>query len=913
MLHGREPERARLGVLLEEAAGGRAGAVVVRGAPGIGKSALLEELATTDGFQVLRAQGLESEAPLAFAGLHQLLRELLPGLDSLPGPQSHALRVAFGGEHGPTVDPFLVALATLSLLTAAAERQPVLCLVDDAHWLDAASADALLFTARRVHADRVALVFTARHGDARAFVAEHLPELELTALPVEAARSVLADRLPEGTPAEVSATLLDQSGGNPLALLELPKALTDDQLHGRAALPGQLHLTERVQRVFLDRCRRLPEQVQTLLLVAAADDSGQVAVVRRAARALGVDEGALAQAEQAGLLVSDGGTVRVRHPLVRSAMYQAATGQERRAAHSALAAALEGSADLDRQAWHLAAAADGPDQRVVTALELAAARAERRGGHAAAAAAYERAAQLTEDSHAQAVLQLAAARNAWADGQSVRAGILLAEARAGSDDRLVRADIDRLRGRIEVNVGSATAAHGIFQRAALAVVADDPARALEMAAAASLLKIYGADSGVPLPRGAIETSLRAGDTPRAAALKQLLTSMTLATDGHWQQAGAALRLGLNPDPGVLDPGVLDPGTLDPDLLGNLGNAALHLGDDEVHRRCFTAMLTTAREAGAVMLVLYALPRLAFTQLLGGRWDAARSTAVEALGLSRSAGPRALTAPPLAWLTLLAALQGRPEYEQLLGELDDASRGQELGILADPVRDLTRWAQAAHATEHGDLPGALHHLSRLRVPTIQRMATLDRIDAAVRAGDREQAELWAEDAAAFADATRWPWALSAAEHAAALLTAAAAAHFDEALRHAADAGRPYDQARTQLAYGELLRRSQRRADARPHLRAALATFDDLGAEPLATRARDELRASGETARRRDPSTLPALTPMEAQVARLVGQGLSNKDVAAQLWISPRTVAFHLRGVFAKLGVSSRGELTQLPLT
>ena len=909
MLHGREPERARLAALLEGASAGRAGTLVVRGAPGIGKSALLDDLAATDGFRVLRAQGLESEFPLAFAGVHQLLLPLLPLLDTLPAPQAHALRVAFGAEQGPAVDPFLVALATLALLTAAAESSPVLCLVDDAHWLDTASADALLFTARRLQADRVAVVFSARQGDARAFVAEHLPELELGALPEDAARSVLADRLPDTTPAEVSAALLRQSSGNPLALHELPKALTDDQLRGRAPLPGQLHLTDRVSRVFLDRCRRLPEQVQTLLLVAAADDSGQLAVVRRAAQALGADETAVVQAEQAELLASEGSAVQVRHPLVRSAVHQAATGHERRAVHQALAEALADAGDADRAAWHRAAAADGPDPQVARALEQAGARAERRGGHAAAAAAYERAAQLTGHVGSRAVLQLAAARCAWADGQPVRARSLLDEARAGSDDRLVRADVDRLRGRIEVNVGSAPTAHRVFQSAALAVAADDPARALEMAAAASLLKIYGADSGVALPPGTVDTHPAGGDPPRTVALKHLLTSASLAADGRWQSAVDALRRALDAGPAGLDPEVLDP-----DVLGNLGNAALQLGHDEAHLRCFTVLLSSARDSGAVMQALYGLPRLAFTQLLRGHWDAVRGTAVEALALSRSAGTRALTAPPLAWLALLAALQGRPEHSSLLTELDQALQGQELGILADPVHDLSRWAQAAHATEQGDLSGALHCLRSLRVPALTRMAALDRVEAAVRAGDRGQAEQWTEDIASFAEGTRWPWALSVAEHARALLADEnAPVHFERALREAAAGGRPYDRARTCLAYGELLRRSNRRADARPHLRAALSVFDDLGAEPKAARAREELRASGETARTRDPSTLVALTPMEAQVARLVAQGLSNKDVAAQLWISPRTVAFHLRGVFVKLGISSRGALAQLSLT
>lgn len=557
---------------------------MLHGEAGIGKSRLLDELAGTNEFTVLRAQGLESEFPLAFAGVHQLLRPLLALLEVLPSPQSRALRVAFGDEQGQAVDPFLIALATLALLTEAAEAKPVLCLVDDVHWLDAASAEALLFAARRVHADRVAFVFSLRDDDARAFVAENLPALVLTGLSDEAARSLLAERLPGDAAAEVSATLLEQSSGNPLALLELPKGLSDAQLRGLTSLPAQLHLTDHVQRVFLDRCRRLPEHVQTLLLIASADDSRQVAVVRRAARSLGVDDAAFAQAEHAGLLVSDGDGVRVRHPLVRTAMYQSATGQERRAAHSALADALDGAGDADRQAWHRAAAADGPDEQVVAALERAAVRAEHRGGHVVAAAAYERAADLSAESEPRAARQLAAARNAWADGQTARARTLLAAARAGSEDRLVRADIDRLRGRIEVNVGSAATAHRIFQQAALAVAADDPARALEMAAAASLLRIYGADSGVGLPPGTVDLHPCATDAPRTVALKQLLTSMTLAAQGQWEDAVTALRLGLGAAAGVLDAGV----------LGNLGNAALQLGDDEAHLRYFAVMLTGAR-------------------------------------------------------------------------------------------------------------------------------------------------------------------------------------------------------------------------------------------------------------------------------------------------------------------------------
>ncbi|MDT4980643.1 MAG: hypothetical protein QOG07_2522, partial [Pseudonocardiales bacterium] len=347
---------------------------------------------------------------------------------------------------------------------------------------------------------------------------------------------------------------------------------------------------------------------------------------------------------------------------------------------------------------------------------------------------------------------------------------------------------------------------------------------------------------------------------------------------------------------------------------HLGNTALHLGDDQAHRSCFTRMLAGARDRGAGMLVLYALPRLAFADLLSGDWSRVRAAADEAVTLSADTGQAALGATPLGWLTLLAALQGTPDYGTVRTRLDDTIAQQHLGVLTDAVHDLSRWAAGVRAANDGDTFGALHQLSRLRLSPLSRMAAFDRLDAAVRAGDLDQAQAWLVDLAVFADATRWPWAFAAAEHGRALLAdpADAPALFDSALAHHERSGRPYDQARTHLAYGELLRRTQRRSDARPHLRSALAIFEELGAGPLISRAEQELRASGETARKRDPSTLTLLTPMELRVAQLVARGRSNKEAAADCWISPRTVAFHLRNVFSKTGVTSRGELAQLGL-
>jgi DNA-binding CsgD family transcriptional regulator len=904
VLHGREHERALLTDLLDRARAGTAGALVIRGDAGVGKSALVDAVlddASVAGMQVLKSQGMESESPLAFAGLHQLLRPLLGFLDELPAPQSRALRVAFGEQEGATVDRFVTALATLSLLTRAAENKAVVCVIDDAHWLDAATSEALLFVMRRLQADPVALIFTARDSDGLTFIADGVPSLNLSGLDAASGRALLDDQFGAGLADDVAAALLEQTGGNPLALVELPTALTNDQLAGSAPLPAQLHLTDRLQRVFLDRCRRLPEQVQTLLLVAAADDTGNLSVVQQAAAHLGVTADALQEAERAKLLVTDRDSLRLRHPLVRSALYQSATGQARRTTHQALAIAL-GDTHPDRQAWHLAASIDGPEPDVADALQRTAQRAERAGGYAAAAAAYERAAELSTTDPQRAERLFAAARNAWGSGKAERGRRLADAARGLAEDRIVRADIDRLRARIEINVGSAATAHHIFTTAARAVEADDPVRALEMRVAATLTHLFNAE--VPQPRDRLPSDAELPTDPRTRCLRQLLAAMTADEAQRWGDALAPLAEALETSAEVDDP----------DVVANVGNAALHMGDDEGHRRSFTRMLAGSRDRDAVMAVLYALPRLAFADLVAGHWDRVRAAADEAITLAAATGQQPLAAPSLAWRVLLAALRGDDgAYDELRPRLDAAQR-EHLGVLTDPVHDMSRWSAGIRLMHAGEASSALDQLSRMRVTPLARMAALDRIDAALRADEPAQATTWIEDLAGFAAATGWAWASAAVAYGRALLAAPADAPgwFEIALAHYARAQRPYERARTHLAYGELLRRSQRRLDARPHLRAALAVFEEIGAAPLATRAAQELRASGETARKRDPSTLTALTPMELQVVQLVGEGRSNKEVAAHLFISPRTVAFHLRGAFAKLGISSRGELTRLDL-
>ncbi len=443
----------------------------------------------------------------------------------------------------------------------------------------------------------------------------------------------------------------------------------------------------------------------------------------------------------------------------------------------------------------------------------------------------------------------------------------------------------------------------IFVEAAREVVGTDPERALQIAVAAAVMRTYGADSGTGLaPDDVLVATL--DDTPRVRSLRHLLVAMTQAYDHDWTAGVASLDRALAAGEEVEDR----------EVLWNLANGALQLGDDAAQQHFYGRALVLAREAGAVTAVIYCLQRLCFGSYAAGDLVAVRGSAEEAVALGESIGQPALTALPLAWLAVLDALQDRDEYDARVKQLETLETTYPLGILADPVHDVGRWAKAVRCAGAGDHRGALHHFSQVRLPVLARMAATERIEAAVRAGDTDTARAWTEELAGFSEATGRPWAQAAVAYGRALTASQDEAEqfFVSSLREHAEAGHQLEAARTHLAYGEWLRRSQRRVDARQHLRDAVETFADLKARALESRANQELRASGETARKRDPSTLVQLTPTELQIARLVTSGLSNKEVAAQCWISPRTVAFHLRNIFAKAGVTSRGELAQLDL-
>jgi DNA-binding CsgD family transcriptional regulator len=902
VLAGRDSERAAIAALLEAARTGSGGALVVRGVAGSGKSTLLDDARTgASDLRVLRTSGVESESPLAFAALQRLLWPLRGHIDALPAPQAAALHAALGEAAGEG-DRFLTFLGTLSLLADAAERTPVLAVVDDAHWLDDASAAALLFAARRLQDERVALLFAARDGDARRFDAPDLPTVVLGGMTGSDADVLLAVRDGVVVDPSVRDQLVNSTGGNPLALVELAGVLTAEQLSGRAPLPSTLPLTGGVERAFGDRYRRLDEPAQRFLLVAAADDTARLTVVRAAADRLAADDAALDVVERSGLLHIDGDTVALYHPLVRSAVYRAATSAQRRAAHRALADVLSG--DADRRAWHLAAATDRPDETVVAALDGVAERAAGRGGHEAAAAAWARAAELTPGGEDRGRRLYLAASSAWQGAHPSRAAALAQAAAADISDPLLRARLLVLQGQIEWNTRSLNDGYDLVLQAAQAVAEVDAGMAAQLAMLAASLSAFGARSPRPFDPAMLVPEPAPDAPSRVRAAWALLHGFGAVTGGDWATAAASFRCAF----ALTDADPVDDHVLQP----NLGIAAMLIDDDEHGLRLHEQQLTAARGSGALNMVEHALTRGFFFQIATGAWSKAAGAAAEALPLTASTGHPGMTALPTAELALVAALRGDDAADRHLDEVTGIRQAHPVGITDRLAVDLTHWARGLRMAAQPAI--AVHHLQQIGGPALRRMAALDLFDAAVRGGRLDVAGAWLAELEQFAAGTGAPAAVAVVEHGRALLAGEgeAATHFARALAAHTDSPRLPDRARTHLAFGEYLRRVRRRVDAREHLRAALALFEDLGATSFAERAATELRASGETARRREVGTATDLTAQERQVAGLVRQGLSNRDVAAQLFVSPRTVDFHLRNVFSKLGVASRAELTALPL-
>lgn len=905
MLYGRDSERSRLAELLDGARASRSASLVISGEPGVGKSALLENARDQAGdMRVLRGAGVESEAHLPFAALHQIVRPALEHLDDLAQPQADALRGALGLAAGGGEDRFLVSLAVLSLLAEAAEQRPVLCLIDDAQWLDDASADALVFAARRLEVERIVMLFAVREGEPRRFEARGLPELRLGGLDTEAAQMLL-DRTPGAVLAtDVRERLVVETGGNPLALLELSPALTEAQLSGAEPVLTPIPVSTRVERAFLARVKRLPDDAQILMLVASADDSGDVGTVLRACAELGADAMALDGAQQAGLADVRGSHLELRHPLVRSAVYQAAPPSKRQAAHRALASVLDGEAEADRRAWHRAAASLEPDPSVGEELEQAALRARSRSGYAAASLAFERAAALTTDQQDRARRLTAAAENAWLGGRVERALTLLEAARPLVSAPIQRADIERFRGLIEMTRGVPADACGLLLRAATDVAPLDGERALHLLNLAGLAAAYAGDSEAAVAIAEAVDGLSLVETPFTRMLLELLIGLGAHARGDFAEAAPRLRAALDLAQ-ELDAAASD----QPVALLFAGRAALYLGDDRAAYRAHHEAAARARASGALSIVTQILPRLVTAELWAGRWPSAEANAREGLELARELGQHDLLAQELVLLGLIAGLRGsEDECRSLTTESRDLASARGLGI----VLELASWALTVLELGLGRAEDAFRRSREIAGTPVVFWAGLDRIEAATRAGERETARAWLDVFESWAASCSADWAAAVVFHCRALLSddlqeaerlflAASDAH-DEAAR-------PFERARTELAYGEFLRRGRRRLEAREHLRTALESFEALGAALWAERARAELRASGETARKRDPSTRDQLTAQERQIARFVAEGLTNREVAAQLFLSPRTIDFHLRNVFKKLGVSSRTALAR----
>ncbi|MEV6280618.1 AAA family ATPase [Nocardia sp. NPDC051832] len=902
MLHGREAEQAEIDRLLAGARDGRSGALILRGEPGIGKTALLD-YAAAQGIPAVRSAGIESEAELPFAALHLLLRPGLALTDTLPARQRTALHAAFGLGDGEPADRMLVGLAVLSLLAEESTDGPLLCLIDDAHWLDRASAETLIFVARRLEAEGVAVVFATRAGE-HDFPAPGLPELTLTGLRQDAAAALVDSQAPDLSPA-VRYRLLTEACGNPLALLELPAVLATE---APGSGPNPLPLTQRLQFAFHGQVSRLSAATRTLLVAAAAAGTADLATVLRAATALGVRLADLQPAQDAGLVHSDGQVLGFRHPLLRSAIYQGTPLAQRLAAHAALAEALTGPEDADLRAWHLASAATGPDENTAAALEDSAERARRRSGFSGAVAAYERAAGLSTDPAARIRRLVAAAETAGEAGQLARAGdlaeraaALLGPDRSAPDDRtpLLRARLDLVRATAEFGAGKPLSAHHRLIAGAEAVAGRDPARAARMLAQAVHAAWYlGAAELAEV--AAHLTTLALPDTEPLAHVTRYTVA---AIEGRYTvdlrlAAAAARRTGAD----------------GPRDLVQMCGAGLVVGQDDQVTELAGDLIGECREQGRLALLPTLLFFRAEAETYLGRPTEARLAATEGLRIAADIGQPHWVSQQSACLGYLAALEGR---DQDCRDLIDQALAPGLGGADAPG---ATWAHAALGLlelGQGKVDSALARFELLaEEPAAHHVIGLrtlpDLIEAAVRLGNTERAEEALARLASWAGRSAQPWVGALTQRCRALIgpETEVEQHFQAALELG---GRPFEQARTQLLYGEWLRRVRRKIDARNQLQLALETFDRLDAAPWADRARTELAALGVGAAARPAAgVLAALTPQELQIVRLAAQGMSNRDIAAQLFLSPRTVGHHLYKAYPKLGVVSRGELTALPL-
>lgn len=901
-LRDRASERARLDRLLSDARRRRSGVLVIRGEAGVGKSALLRYAADrASGFRVARIAGVESEMELPFAGLHRLCAPMLAQIDGLPAPQQRALSVALGLASGDAPDRFLVALGALTLLAEVAEGEPLLCVVDDAQWLDGASRQVLGFVARRLLAESVAMLFAVREPSADAELVG-LPGLLLAGLDDADARAVLQTVIPGRLDERVRDRIVAETRGNPLALLELPRGLSAAQLAGGFGLPELVPLTGRIEESFRRRLEELPPDTRTLLLIAAAEPIGDPALMWRAAAALGIAGTALEPAARTGL-VDVGVQVRFRHPLVRSAVYRSASDRERQQAHGALAEATDGAREPDRGAWHRAQAARGPDEDVAAELEQSAGRAQARGGLAAAAAFLARAADLTTDPSRRAERMLAAAQAHLRAGAFDPALALLAAVQAGPLDELGRARVDLLQAGVAYAQNRGSDAPLPLLRAARRLETLDVRLARD-----TYLDAWGAAlfAGQLASAGDLHDVSRAVATapqahpPRPSDL--LLDGFALVFTERRAAAAPVLQRAANAFAGL---------DVSPEEVLRWGwlatTAAVYVWDYDTCLAVASRGVQLAREAGALEVLAVAANVLGQAATLGGDFARAAVAIADADAVTEATGT---SVAPYGAL-VLAGLRGREDGTKLIAA---TIAGATAGGQGTAVQ-YAHWANAVLMNGLGRYEEALAAATAASDDTPQLFVSMWSLSELVEAATRTQHhDLAARALTRLAEHTRpgeADWALAMEARARALVSDGESAEplYREAIDRLGRTRLRPELARSRLLYGEWLRRANRRVDAREQLRAAHEAFVAMGAEAFAERARHELVATGEKVRSRRFDTRDELTQQEEHIARLAGDGLTNPEIAAQLFISPRTVEWHLRKVFTKLGISSRKGLVE----
>ncbi|WP_193048506.1 ATP-binding protein [Mycolicibacterium baixiangningiae] len=906
-LRGRRAERDILDQLADAVSAGESRALVLHGEPGVGKTALMEYLAArASGCRVVRAVGVQQEMELAYAGLHQLCVSMVDTIGRLPVPQRDALRTAFGMSAGPPPDRFLVGLAVLGLLSDTADEQPLLCLIDDEQWLDRVSAQILAFVARRLAAESVALIFAARTPSSDL---QGLPQLALQPLPEKDARALLDDVLAGRLDAMVRNQIVAEARGNPLALVELPRALTTPQLAGGFGLAGAVQLPRSAEESIQRQFEVLPGPTRHLLVIAAADPTGDPALVWRAARRLGIGEDAALPAREAGLC-EYATRVRFRHPLVRSAAYQSASPEQRRQAHGALAEATDGRLDPDRRAWHRAHAARGPDEDVAVELVGSAGRAQARGGMAAAAAFLERATMLTSAADSRVDRALAAAWAKVQAGEGEGAAELLSTAEVGPLGDAQQARVDLVRAELAFVTSRGSDAPPLLLKAAGRLESVDPDLSRETYLEAFSAALFAGRLAVGAD--VLEVAGAAATAPHSAGIARAPDLLLDGLVAHYHQGYPTCLPLLRGALASFGTGMSAEAELRWLWLASI--AAIHVWDERRWDALSDRHVHLARANGALSELPLALSSRVFMQLFSGDLAAAAALVEESQAATDATGNNLAPYGRLG----LAAMRGSLEEVAALTETterDVTSRGEGIGIT------VTAWANALLNNGHGDYARAVTAAERaieyVGDITSSTWATVELIEASVRAGKAQTAEDAFRRLTDMTDASDTEWARGIAARSGALLNEGEAAEqlYREAIERLGRTSLRSEVARAHLLYGEWLRRQHRRIDARVQLVEACTMLEEMGMDAFAQRARRELKATGQTARKRSLTSAPTeLTAQEAQIARLARDGLSNPEIGARLFISARTVQYHLSKVFTKLGINSRSRLDRaLPPT